>query len=375
MTDKTLHIVIFDVPYPANYGGIIDVFYKLKSLHNLGVKLICHCFYYDGHNAPTNELDIYCETVYYYKRKKQFRKLLFNPHPYITSSRSDEKLLSNLKKDTHPILFEGLHTCAFLTHPALESRKKIVRTHNIEHDYYNGLATIEYDLLKRLFLKLEAKRLLNFEPNLKFADYILSISKMDVSHFSQFTRTIHVPPFFNEKKRIHHLQLEATKFCLFQGNLGVAENSHAVHFILDKIAPKCDYQIKIAGKNPSNLLKQKISTIDNVILIENPTEDEMDYELQIAHVNLLFTFQQTGVKLKLINALQQGKHVIINSFMNDSDLFNEMCSIQDSPEKIIDSISELMEIPFTQMLMDERKLTFETYFNTTKNAKLILDLV
>jgi len=238
MTTKTLHIVIFDVPFPANYGGIIDVFYKLKSLHKIGVKLICHCFYYDGHNTPTDELNKYCETVYYYKRKKQFRKLLFSNIPYIVSSRSNKEVLNNLQKDTYPILFDGLHTCTFLNHPKLKSRKKLVRTHNIEHNYYNGLATIERNFLKRLFLKLEAKRLQQFEPNLRFADYILSISKMNIPHFSKYSETIHIPPFFNEKTLDHH-QSESDKFCLFQGNLGVAENSHAVNFILDKIAPKC----------------------------------------------------------------------------------------------------------------------------------------
>jgi len=101
----------------------------------------------------------------------------------------------------------------------------------------------------------------------------------------------------------------------------------------------------------------------------------MERVIQTAHINLLFTFQQTGVKLKLINALQQGKHVIINSFMNDSDLFNEMCSIQDSPEEIINSITELMTVRFTQEFINKRKITFETYFNNFKNSNFILDLV
>ena len=33
-----VHIVSFNVPYPADYGGVIDVFYKLKSLHSLRCK-------------------------------------------------------------------------------------------------------------------------------------------------------------------------------------------------------------------------------------------------------------------------------------------------------------------------------------------------
>ena len=376
MATKTLHIVLFDVPYPANYGGIIDVFYKLKNLHQLGVKIICHSFYYEGHNQPTDELNNYCDTVYYYERKKQFHKLLFSKLPYIISSRSTSKLLTNLKLDNHPILFEGIHSSYFLNHPDLRNKKKIVRTHNIEHDYYEGLAKTEPSLLKRLYLKREAKRLKCFEPNLSFAKYILSISKMDVSHFSHYSKTIHVPPFFDQATKTNHQEKKAiSEFCLFQGNLGVTENSNAVNFILDEIAPKCKYLIKIAGKNPSQDLKTKIKNSDNVLLIENPSEAEMVHELQTAQVNLLFTFQQTGVKLKLINALQQGKHIIINSLMTDSDLFNDMCLIHDTPKEINQAIDQLMTIPFTQDLIDNRENGFKQHFDNSKNAHLILELI
>ena len=34
------------MPYPPNYGGVIDVFYKIKSLHAIGIKIILHCFKY-----------------------------------------------------------------------------------------------------------------------------------------------------------------------------------------------------------------------------------------------------------------------------------------------------------------------------------------
>lgn len=39
-----LHIVAFDVPYPPDYGGVIDIFYKLKSLNDAGCKIYFHCF-------------------------------------------------------------------------------------------------------------------------------------------------------------------------------------------------------------------------------------------------------------------------------------------------------------------------------------------
>ena len=46
LENKKLHLISFDVPFPANYGGVIDVFHKINSLHKIGVKVILHCFQY-----------------------------------------------------------------------------------------------------------------------------------------------------------------------------------------------------------------------------------------------------------------------------------------------------------------------------------------
>ena len=59
MPENHLHIVSFSVPFPANYGGVIDVFYKLKALHKAGMKIHLHCYQYDRSEAP--ELNTYCE--------------------------------------------------------------------------------------------------------------------------------------------------------------------------------------------------------------------------------------------------------------------------------------------------------------------------
>src|SRR5690606_3785580 len=134
-----LHIISFDVPYPANYGGVIDVFFKVKALVSLGVKVHLHCFEYG--RKPSAELEELCEEVYYYHRKTT-RGYLFRRRPFIVVTRSSEELMQRLLKDDHPILFEGLHTCFYLADERLVDRFKIVRTHNIEHDYYRNLAKV-----------------------------------------------------------------------------------------------------------------------------------------------------------------------------------------------------------------------------------------
>lgn len=49
-----LHIVSFHIPIPQNYGGVIDIYYKVKALHDIGVKVILHCFEYGrAHNLQS----------------------------------------------------------------------------------------------------------------------------------------------------------------------------------------------------------------------------------------------------------------------------------------------------------------------------------
>ena len=86
---KHLHIVSFDIPFPADYGGVIDVFYKIKALHELGVVITLHCFEY-GERQPQKELENYCKNVFYYKRTRSILDLL-SSQPFIVKSRENKE--------------------------------------------------------------------------------------------------------------------------------------------------------------------------------------------------------------------------------------------------------------------------------------------
>ena len=90
-SEKHIHIVSFDVPYPPNYGGVIDVFYKIKSLHKLGVKIHLHCFEYGRKTDDT--LNNYCETVHYYERNMSITAFSFAV-PFMVNSRKSDALFS-----------------------------------------------------------------------------------------------------------------------------------------------------------------------------------------------------------------------------------------------------------------------------------------
>ncbi|MFQ6928966.1 MAG: hypothetical protein ACLRS8_15320 [Parabacteroides merdae] len=127
--ERYLNIIAFNIPWPANYGGIIDVYYKIKALHQCGVKIILHCFEYERAHSP--ELEAICEKVFYYRRHTGLRTNI-TLLPYNVYSRKHPELIANLLKNDYPILFEGLHCCYYINDPRLHNRKKIYREANIE---------------------------------------------------------------------------------------------------------------------------------------------------------------------------------------------------------------------------------------------------
>ena len=184
MTTKHIHIIVFDIPYPATYGGAIDVFYRIKSLAQLGIAITLHCFYKDElHHYE--QLESLCRKVYYYPRHTTWKQML-HMRPYAVVSRRDQSLLKHLLQDNDPILFEGLVSCDLLSHPLLANRKKYLRECNIEHDYYYALSKAARSCNSKLYFLVDAIRLRFFERNVRYASAVFAIAHQDEQHFWQF---------------------------------------------------------------------------------------------------------------------------------------------------------------------------------------------
>ena len=369
--DKLLHLVSFNVPFPADYGGVIDVFFKIKALHQAGVKIKLHCFEYG--REQSGELEKYCEKVYYYPRKKSFRKL-FSKTPFIVNTRNSKALLQNLAGDLRPILFEGLHTTFFLKHQSLSKHKKIVRTHNIEHDYYEYLSNSTELIKEKYFFRQETLKLRNYEKILHHADHLLSISSTDTCYFeNKYGKTVYVPAFHP----FHEVCSEKGKgeYVIFHGNLEVAENLNVVNFLIDKIFSEITYPFYIVGKNPPEKLVNRIQDIPHINLFSNVSPEVMDVLIRESQICLIPTFQPTGLKLKLLGSLFAGRHCICNSMMAQYTGLEKLCVIVDKQPDMIAAIQNLFEKKFKQEDIDMRKKILENEFSNEKNAQKILDLL
>ena len=366
--NKHLHIVSFDVPYPPSYGGVIEVYFKIKSLHEAGVKVHLHCFEYGRQRQK--ELEKICESVSYYPRKT-ISAFLFSKLPYIVLSRSSEELKKNLLKDEHPILMEGLHSTFYLNDKNFANRKIIVRTHNIEHTYYENLAKVEQNIFKKYYFKNEASKLKKYEAILKNASCIAAISENDESYYSSEFPNVKYTPAFHPH---HKTEIKEGKgnFAFYHGNLAVGENNQAALFLVNEVFNDLEIPFIIAGSKPSKELIRATRSKPHIELKADISTENIYSLIKEAQINVLPTFQATGIKLKLLAVLFSGRHCIVNTPMIENTGLESLCSIADTAIEMKEKIKNVFEKEFDKNEVVRReKILIEKFSNQTNVEKLI----
>lgn len=370
-TNKTLHIVSFDVPFPPNYGGVIDVFYKIKNLAEKGVKIYLHTYEYG--RGKQKELDKYCEKVYYYDRNTSFLKLL-SRKPFIVNSRKCDLLISNLKKDNFPILFEGLHTTFPLIDNLFNDRKTLVRTHNIEHDYYKGLRKSETSKRKKIFFETESQKLKKYENILHKADHILTISPFEHEYFrAKFGEKSTYVPVFHQHESSDFTTSLKNKFTLWHGDLRVADNIKAALFMI-RVFSKLKHQLVIASSFNNKNIISEVSKYKNITFDNLHQEDQMENLYKNAHIHTLLSYQKTGIKLKLINVLCKGKFIIANSKIIEDTGLEEACYSANTENEFKETIENLLQKDFDYTNLDKR-FSLLKEFNPIQSVEKIIALL
>ncbi|HTN47649.1 MAG TPA: glycosyltransferase [Flavipsychrobacter sp.] len=371
MADIKLHIVSFAIPDPPDYGGIIDVFYKIKYLAEAGVKIYLHCSQYDE-RLPSAVLESWCEKVWYYPRHTGVAGLSMTL-PYIVYSRRGTDILNNLQAIDAPILFDGLSTAYYLDHPALRSRLKILRPQNVEQDYYRLLAKRTRHSVKRLYYTAEALLLKRLENRLNNVDVFFTVAQHDHEFFRKKypVASHHYLPSFQPYTEITS-QEGSGDFTLYHGNLSVEENEEAALFLLEQVCSQTDTPLYIAGKNPTVRLLRTAKKFPHCAVIANPDKLQMEELIAQAHIHVLPTFQSTGLKLKLLHGLFNGRHVLVNEEMLTGTGLQHVCHIASDATGFAQKIKELMKVPFTKAEILRRKAILMNHYDNRKNAAAIV---
>lgn len=366
MAKKEIQIVAFNNPYPPDFGGAIDVYFKIKALAALGVKIDLHI--YHNKRDDISGLKPYCQNIKLYKQNTQITKHL-SMLPYSVSSRNSKALYENLKQKNAPILFESLRTCAILNHPF--KQKVAIRCHNIEHYYCWGLFKSEKNLIKKLAFFLESLKFKNFESILKKADFLLPISHYEYSYYSRnfSTASYYLPVFQGGKRKVS--QSGFGKYALYHGDLSTADNVKSAFFLVD-VFKDLNYPLIIASSFLPKKLYKRVKNYKNITFDLILNESQLEKLIQNAQINTLYSFQKSGTKLKVFNALFNGRHCIVNKNIVDDPEIISICEVAENKKDYKIKVENLFQKEFLDDKTRDAVLKkYDSKLNAQKLVKLL----
>jgi glycosyltransferase involved in cell wall biosynthesis len=367
MPDK-LHIVCLDAPAPPDYGGAIDMFYKVRALAESGRSITLHYFNYRARRGVLG-LEPYCAEIHAYERKS-FLASLLEKQPYIVGSRNVNALLQRLQADDLPVLLEGIH-CTGLIPYLYGNRKLLVRMHNDEAAYYAGLAASERSLAKRLYFNLESRLLHRYQQRLPKDLPLACVAHNDIEVLRKnygFTNLPFIPSFTPWQEL---LGAEGRgRYCLYQGNLSVSENREAAAWLIDKVFSELSLPLVIAGSSIPEVLMRQAAGNKNIRFVSDPSGEEMTQLVRDAQVHVLPSFNTTGLKLKLLHALFEGRHCLTNSAGINGTAFSGAVRLAETADEFRDQLRALWDTDFTIAEREKRRIVADVYSNRHNAAAL-----
>ncbi len=264
MKNKVL-ILSNKLPYPSDDGSSIAMARLLETL--LMKELDLHYFAINSHK--------HCKDVEIsnaYQPIVNFEAFEWNTSPKVSTAIKNlatslpyhvsrfyiptlQKRLDAFKPDSfHTVILEGAFMGMYLKEARRIGKQTILRAHNVEHEIWKRLAENEKNPLKRWYLKLQSRRLQNFESQLSDAvDKIWCISEKDQQWFKSITSAASFIPTavtpIAGPASIHPLR------CHHLGALDWAPSIQGLNWFMTEIWPQVLQQVPqaefhIAGNNP-----------------------------------------------------------------------------------------------------------------------------
>ena len=340
-----------DIPYPPYHGGRVDVWGRVLALRRLGfrVDLIA-----TAKEAPEDSdirvMEEAVERFVWLKRDIRLSQIL-HPSPFQLVSRhnlGDVRLTD--KYDL--LLLEGEYVLPILDNPTLSADHIVLRKHNDEASYFRELAaSVGPGKLKAYFL-LESLKFQRLRASVaRRIEHIAFISLDEYRNLSpRYPRSesFWLPPPVGERNGKYPSD-SRTALCL--GSFFMSNNREGMTWYLREIHPRLsdvpDYSLVIAGNSRGigvGWLAELTSGYSNVRIVDSPTD--LDPVYREASVFVCPILHGAGVKLKTIEAIQNGLPVVCTS------VGNEGTGLSDEKHVLVADDAETFAARARELLMD-----------------------
>ncbi len=291
-----------------------------------------------------------------------------------------------LRKTLEESSFDIVHLESLFMSPYIGTVKRfsnakiVLRSHNLEYMIWERLANSTTNKAKKVYLKILAKQLKQFEKNvINNVDGIAAITKEDGDKYLNLgcNKPIVTIPFGIEVKEFKVSPVK-TSFDLFHiGSMDWKPNLEAIAWFGESVWPKIqevypDLKFHLAGRNmPNWLLKTNWKNIENHGEVVNAKEFILDHSIMV--VPLL---SAGGMRIKIVEGMALGKVVISTSIGAEGIDYENRKNILIADKKS-DFISQLVWLFEDKSRIEEigsnaRKLVEEKYNNDRINEQLVL---
>lgn len=365
-------------PYPAYFGGAHDVLERIKGLKLLGhdVDLVCTC-----KEKPDNKSVLFMkqfinELIICPRKNKSVYMFYFQPLQVVS-----RKSLKEVKLENHYdyAILESESVGKILNNKSLKAKKIIVRVHNNESNYFNELSKSTKNLKNKTYYYLESLKFKSYSKNVfKQSDRLWFISNEEIKNtidLNLSNKSIHLPASINHTFVNQKL---ATNKVLFIGALFVPNNLEAIIWYLKNVhsllVEKKNYKLIIVGSTGEFEPEKYQKLFANYLNVEVfLNQKDLNYYYSDSTVFINPMLHGTGVKLKSINAIQNG--LVLVSSKTGADgiglVKNEMYLEANSPNDFVNAILEVfnMKIEEKKTIVEnaQKFLNQNSYLSVLKN--------
>lgn len=329
MKNKNLVILSPEAVYPANTGGRIVIFNKLKYLSALGYQVTLFCIVDSEKEGILQK--IYLNKLgiksYFYNRQKRKVQNLFNALrlPFAVASRENKQLQKDLstliqkhKVDLIDIEFPQMAVNILKIKLIKKYHIKIIlNQHNIEYKTMRNIGLTFKNILKRTIFLFDANRLHSFENKLYSLDIIDAytfLSSNDLQVFKLEYPNLKVPcKVFGIGAEKHEILNENSnnKNVIIVGKMSYQPNIEGVLWFVKEVWPivKRDSpssKLYIVGKDPV----ESLTNIKDKSIVVTGTVDSVTPYYENSKVVAIPIFSGGGVKTKLIEAASYGMPIV-----------------------------------------------------------------
>ncbi len=381
------------IPFPLNDGGAMGVHYFIDGYLQQQVSLSVLSMNTTKHFVPEKKWPSLYNNLNFFKAVPIDNKVkllgafknLFSTKSYNTQrfeSKAYLEALENiLREHTFDIVqIDNIYLESYIsTIRNLTKAKIICRIHNIEYLIWQRLADNQAKGLKKYYLQLLANRLKIVELNaLKQVDLLLTINK-DEQHFlkAQGIETLaYYMPFGIDSSSLQMRNVQLQAQTIFHiGSMDWKPNLEGLAWFMNKVWPLVEekngaVQLHIAGKNmPEYLLQNNMHNVKAHGMVPEATAFMQTY-----HTLIVPLLSGAGVRVKILEAISLGKHIVSTSIgASGLDLTHQKnILIADTPQAFADAIIQIMQGNYPH-LGKEAKAIANSQYNKPLLFKNLID--